>query len=299
MNLNHFLLTAVIGLALCPRVEPRADDLLAEQEAVLEREGTPPAREIEVSPAWGIGPGSAVILRPPSEARSEDLILHFHGAVDAVRRAMMRDDGGETVVLVNMPGLSAAYEQPFRDDPALFHSLLVTAWNHGSEPADSQPPSDWRRITLSSFSAGYGAIREILRSPASQRIDAIVAADSIYAGIDTEGTVRRVRENDMAGFLAFARDAIAGRRVFVIAHSAQPTPYASTTETADYLLAELGLRRAEATIPDHEEFAPVSRCRQDGLLVTGHAGESAAAHLHHLRIIDRHWDDARRLAGRR
>lgn len=296
------VLAAVAGIACGEAAAQVAGGAAAQSETHRPEKDAAAAREIEVSPSWRVGAGSATVLRPairPDEDEGQELIVHFHGAVDAVRRAMERDHGGETVLLVTMPGLSAAYEQPFRDDPALFESLLGAARDRSSASADSHVPSDWERVTLSSFSAGYGAIREILRSPAGGRIDAIVAADSIYAGLDAEGGGRRVSEADMAGFLAFARQAATGSKVFVIAHSAQPTPYASTTETADYLLAKLGLWRGEAAAVTDSEFMPASRCEEGGFLVTGHAGASAAAHLHHLRIIDRHWAAARRLAARR
>ncbi len=302
MTFRLRLMTIVTGIACCQGFALVADEDPTQSGSVPLPGGGPAAREIEVLPSWRVGAGSATVLRPairPDEVESQELIVHFHGAVDAVRRAMERDRGSETVLLVTMPGLSAAYTQPFRDDPALFESLLGAARDRSGTSADSRVPSEWERITLSSFSAGYGAVREILRSPAAGRIDSIVAADSIYAGLDTEDGGRRVSDADMAGFLAFARRAAAGSKVFVIAHSAQPTPYASTTETADYLLAKLGLRRGEAATATDPEFMPVSRSAQGGFLVTGYAGASAAAHLHHLRIIDCHWAAARRLAGRR
>lgn len=259
-------------------------------------ESPPSRREIEVCPTRSVGSGTAVVLRPagpPLPAEPPELIVHFHGAVDAVRRAMERDAGRETVLVVTMPGLSTAYSKPFRDDPTLFSRLLAEAWNdaHGSER-----PAAWQRVTLSCFSAGYGAVREILRSPDSERIDAIVAADSIYAGLEAEEPVRLVSKVDMAEFLAFARQADAGERVFVIAHSSQPTPYASTTETADYLLAALQLSRTAVPPADGEPFPEVNRGGRRRLLITGCAGESAEAHLYHLRILDRHWTAARRLA---
>lgn len=295
------LLAAVAVLAcgpgeVVPAAEPRAGPGTA-----LPLEGVVAAREIEVFPSWSVGAGSAVVLRPAkrrAEDGPRDLIVHFHGAVAAVRGAMERDHGRETVLLINMPGLSGAYERPFRDEPTLFQSLLTAAWDRSPTPSESKRPPGWRRITLSCFSAGYGAVREILRSPDRGGIDAIVAADSIYAGVEAEGPGRRVSAVDMAGFLAFARRAVSGRQVFVIAHSAQPTPYASTTETSDYLLAALGIQRAGVIPATDVEFAPVSRCRKGGLLVTGYAGESAAAHLHHLRVIESHWADARKLASR-
>ena len=280
---KHLALACIVGITLGSLDQSRA-------------ESPPSCRQIEVCPTRSLASGTAVVLRlsqSPLPARPPELIVHFHGAVDTVRRAMERDAGHETVVVVNMPGLSTAYSKPFRDDPTLFSRLLAEAWHDARE---SEEPAAWQRITLSCFSAGYGAVREILRSPDDERIDAIVAADSIYAGLESEDPARLVSGVDMEGFLAFARQADAGERVFVIAHSSQPTPYASTTETADYLVAALRLSRTAVPPADADPFPEVSRCEGLGLLVIGHAGESAAAHLHHLRILDRYWAAARHLA---
>jgi hypothetical protein len=261
---------------------------------------SPNPSEIVVSPAVAIGPGSGVVLRPRrsrSDAGSRELIIHFHGGVDAVRQAMDRGGGDETVLVVSMPGLSAAYAQPFRDEPGLFHRLLALPLDDRGGMTDEVPA--WTRVTLSCFSAGYGAVREILRSPAVERIDAVVAADSIYAGIEGEAANRRPSQTDMAAFLAFAREAADGKRVFVVAHSAQTTPYASTTETASALLSALGLSRTTVAAAADAEFSEVTRSQRGGLLVIGYSGESAAAHLHHLRILEQHWAAAKQLeAGR-
>lgn len=250
---------------------------------------------IDVSPPVAVGKGSLVVLRPAAarEAGSPgDLLIHFHGAVDTIRRAMERGGLEATVVVVNQPGLSAAYATPFRDDPALFARLLAAPARHRGD-AEGGPPPPWRRVTLSCFSAGYGAVREILRDPAAfDRVDAIVAADSIYAGLDDTrpaGGARCVDPRDMAGFRAFAKAAAAGRKVFVVTHSAQPTPYASTTETADDLLAHVGLEREAVEPLAGEEFSQVSRAARGGFEVQGFAGASAPAHLFHLRAIDRWW----------
>jgi len=256
---------------------------------------------IDVSAPRPVGKGSAVVLRPAADGRVHgdgpgDLLIHFHGAIDTIRAAMERAGTAATVVVVNQPGLSAAYSAPFRDDPALFDRLLAEP-ALASDTAESHPPR-WRRVTLSCFSAGYGAVREILKTDDGlRRIDAIVAADSIYAGLDdTAADGRQVDGRDMAGFLAFAEAAAAGRKVFVISHSAQPTPYASTTETADHLLKRLGIERTPVAEQADADFSGVSQARRGGFEVQGFAGASGPAHLFHLRSIDRWWKLADRIA---
>jgi hypothetical protein len=59
-----------------------------------------------------------------------------------------------------------------------------------------------------------------------------------YAG---DPAAHRVDTELMAGFVRFAREAAAGRKAMLLTHSAQvPEGYASTTETADFLIAAVG-----------------------------------------------------------
>lgn len=265
------------------------------------------AHPLDVSPPRPVGKGTAVVLRRPAPAGVEqpgptgDLLIHFHGAVDTICGALEKSGLEATVVVVNQPGLSSAYATPFRDDPGLFRTLLAEpARAAGGAAADDASAPRWRRVTLSCFSAGYGAVREVLRDEAARaRVNAIVAADSIYAGLDETGPaagVRRVDQRDMAGFLAFARAAAAGEKVFLVTHSAQPTPYASTTETSDFLLANLGIEREPTAANADEEFPQTSRAGRGRFEVLGFAGTSGPAHLFHLRAIDRWWSAAARLA---
>ena len=257
---------------------------------------------IDVSPPRPIGKGIAVRLRSESRTTVEDdLLIHFHGAVDTIRQAMERAGTTATVIVVNQPGLSGAYAAPFREDADLFARLLAEPGRFDAVDGDDDPSPRWRRVSLSCFSAGYGAVREILEDPASfDRVDAIVAADSIYAGLDEtppdDGT-RRVDPRDMAGFLAFAEAAAGGKKVFVVTHSAQPTPYASTTETTDYLLGAVGLERSSLVAATDAPFSQVSRAGRGGFAALGFAGASGPAHLFHLRSIDRWWQVADRLAA--
>ncbi|MBM4010038.1 MAG: hypothetical protein FJ286_01470 [Planctomycetes bacterium] len=259
----------------------------------------------DVSPPRRVGAGTAVVLRPRgaaderSIAESGDLLIHFHGAVDTIREALERAGIRATVVVVNQPGLSAAYAAPVREHPALFDSLVSEAALSTPDQPDA-PGRHWRRITLSCFSAGYGAVREILRDPAAvDRIDAVVAADSIYAGIADESAAagsRAVDPRDMDAFVAFAERAARGEKVFVVTHSAQPTSYASTTETADHLLGSVGLRRTAVEPAADAEYPQASRAGRGRFLVLGFAGASGPAHLFHLRSVDRWWAIADQVA---
>ena len=247
------------------------------------------------SPPQPLGKGSVVVLRPPASGEppadeAGDLLIHCPGAAHTIRQALERAGTTATVVVVNQPGLSAAYATPFREDPGLFNRLLAEPCRGTSDDAPGAPPR-WRRVTLSCFSAGYGAVREILKTEDGfARVDAIVAADSIYAGIEepvpgAAVDTRSVAARDMAGFVAFAEAAADGDKVFVVTHSAQPTPYASTTETADTLIAATGGTRVADEVRWGEGLLQASRCTRGGFEVLGFTGAEAKDHLQHLRSL--------------
>src|SRR5207302_384225 len=98
------------------------------------------------------------------------------------------------------------------------------------------------RVVVSSFSAGFGGVRALLKVPEHfARIDGLIMADSIYCGYAGEPKEHRVDPALMDGFRRFAAEAAAGRKAFLLTHSALvPDGYASTAETADFLIHALG-----------------------------------------------------------
>ena len=146
--------------------------------------------------------GTLIIVRQmDGETSPNQFLIHFHGALETTRRALARSEFRGTLIVVNFPGLSSAYSKPFADHPKLLEEII----GHATTTTDNKATTPSPRLILSSFSAGYGAIREILKSPEHfERIDAIVTADSIYAGLDAETPARDVSREDMSEFLRFA-----------------------------------------------------------------------------------------------
>src|SRR5205814_5085774 len=104
-------------------------------------------------------------------------------------------------------------------------------------------------IILTSWSAGYGAVRAILRVPENYaRVDRVLLMDGMHASYagDAPNTGPRqesvIAPEDVNVFVKFARDAIAGRKRMFVTHSEIfPGTYASTTETADSIVSTLVL----------------------------------------------------------
>ena len=168
------------------------------------------------------------------------LSIHFQGGVSAAKRnfAAMNADG--VLIASTLSGLSGAFSKPYQD-PAAFAALLASAERELSERAGH--PVRCAPITITFFSAGYGAVRELLQHPAHfDRIERLISADSIYASVVSE-SARAPEAAQMVDFMRFAQAAARGEKTFVLVHGMYATPYASTSECADLILASVGARR--------------------------------------------------------
>ena len=89
--------------------------------------------------------------------------------------------------------------------------------------------------------------------------------------------------------------AVAGSRAFIISHSAQATPYASTTETADYLLEQLDIERILDSDIQLSAMRQTTSAKGGGFTVLGFEGTTGQQHMAHLHHIDAFW---RQLPGK-
>lgn len=244
------------------------------------------AVQVAMSDRISIANGNVVVCWREGQP-TDSVLVHFHGAIETVKQAYARSRFNGVIAIVNFPGLSSAYANPVAEDSRLLDRILSSAW--GMTHAKQEP--QWKQVTLSSFSAGYGAIREFLKDERNlDRIDTIVTADSIYAGLRESSPTRKVEPEHMAGFLKFARRAADKEKRFVLSHSAQPTTYASTTETAGYLIEALGLKRQPDTAIQRAGMRQATRASRGRFLVLGFEGTTGKDHMQHLHNIDLLWD---------
>lgn len=245
-----------------------------------------PAPGVRIDVDAGLGSPVRVFL--PEAARHAgtlDLLVHFHGAPYVAERAVAEAAGPWMLLVVNLGAGSSRYEAPFRDPDAM--GAVRDAALRELEDALGQRPRIGD-VYLSGFSAGCGAIRGVLSTPEGrERVAGALLLDGIHSGYDPPGTVLhdggRLETRPLQGLLAFARDAVAGRKAMLVTHSEVfPGTYASTTETADWLLERLSLGR-EAVL----EWGPVgmqrlSRAGSGRFLLYGFAGNTAPDHNDHL-----------------
>ena len=225
---------------------------------------------------------------PPSfdAARPFILIVHFHGAPWLVEHHVRERRPQGALIAVQIGAGSRVYADAFSDS-ARFATLLTEASSKLAELAGR--PATWDSIALSSFSAGYGAIRSILSRPEDfKRVGAVILADSLHASYVGDAAAPRatdlpVDETTLEPFLRFAEEAAAGRKRMWVAHSEiYPGTYASTTETGNALLRRLSLPRQPVLKPGPIGMQQLSEAAKGGFHLAGFAGNSAPDHMDHL-----------------
>lgn len=218
-----------------------------------------------------------------------NVVLHLHGASSVIEPAIVETGWPAVLVEFNRKGLSSVYTKPFAERD-LFPRLLDRALAAVKEAKLSDDPRlGW--VVVSSFSAGFGGVRELLKVPEHyDRIGAVVLADSLYAGYRGDPKEHRVDPDLMAGFRRFAADAASGRKSLLVTHSAQvPEGYASTTETADDLIAALSGQSQPPRGVFGRGLTPTRRFERGRVLILGFSGTGPEDHMAHLRGIAGLW----------
>ena len=229
-----------------------------------------------------------------------DLTLHFHGAPSVVEKNFVASGTPGILLTLTLPGLSKVYTDRFAAPDTLDRLLSEvrtvvnvlagqSALEDGATGNTNTHGMSMGRLQISSFSAGFGAVREILKHPKDyDRVDALVMADSIYAGFSGNPTNRTVDPVAMEGFLRFAQDAAAGRKTMLISHSQlKPANYAATFETADFLLKSLSLERATTNADWGGGLHLLSEAGKGGFQLLGFKGETGDDHMAHLRQLSK------------
>jgi len=235
------------------------------------------------TPKRAVAPGTRVISLPGgcrSVSKPYDLLIHYHGAPPVLETAFERSGIDGALVIYNWGIGSGAYEAPYEIPNSYDHTLeSIRLGIKELCPTAAKP----KRVALSGWSAGYGAVQHIIdRAADAARVDAVLLADGMHVGFEPEGN-RRVNALAMAPFTLFADEAVAGHKLFAITHSSIQTPYASTTETAEFLLDAEGLQVDRSELPGPRPgMTLTSRADREGFHMRGFAGDDKSAHCDHL-----------------
>jgi len=241
-------------------------------------------RLMEESPPGRREPLEVGTLFLPAKLKSPAaLFVHFHGGNWIPEVAAARA-GGTAVISVQLGSGSSAYARPF-GDARLFGRLLAEA--------EAKAGMKFAPVGLTAWSAGYGAVREILKVPEYYaRVQRVILIDGLHTGYvgDKPGTgasqESQLDPDGLQVFLQFARDAVARRKQMIVTHSEIfPGTFASTTETTDWLLAQLHLTRTPVVKWGPMGTQQLSEVRAGDFLLVGYAGNSAPDHVDQLHSL--------------
>jgi hypothetical protein len=207
------------------------------------------------------------------------LFLFFHGDPWIAEVAAERN---RVAVISELAGNGSAVYTKLFEDPQRFLKLV--------KEAETKSHRRFAKVILGGWSAGCGALRQILKSPESYaRVNAAICIDGVHTDY-AEGKPGPVEsaltEDNLQVWLHLGRDALAGRKRFMITHSEIfPGTYASTTETADYLLKQLRVPRRAVLKWGPMGMQQLSLASRGKFQLVGFAGDSAPDHVDQLHAL--------------
>jgi hypothetical protein len=217
-----------------------------------------------------------------SKSGQFDVVIHFHGH-EPIRKEFVKTAKGIVLVGIDLGIGSGAYQAPF-SNPAVFTQLLASVEAAVARHA-GRPSAKIRKLGLSSWSAGYGAIEQILRQPAGKKVDAVILLDSLHAGYTDEQS-HALKTDQLVPFVEFAKRAAKKQSFMFLSHSSIiPPGYASTTEVAEYVVGKLGGKPKKAHRQDVLGLDMIDRFDKGSFHMRGYTGDDKPDHCAHIGLM--------------
>jgi hypothetical protein len=221
-----------------------------------------------------------------ADSSGTDLLIFFHGASWCAEQNFYDAHKNGVLVTINM-GM-AEYDKVFRDPDAIRQVLRSVEQKLRDENVTSAP---LRSICLSSFSGGYGAVRQLLnQDDLLTSVSDVVLADSLYAQrVSSEGAIMPA---SIESFSRFARRAARGECNFWFSQLYPPEEKYrnnTTTLTAKYLIEQTGSEKKPASDTTSRGARVLYRADKRGFHVKGYAGMTTQDHFDHFYGISDLW----------
>ena len=224
-----------------------------------------------------------------TQATATQALIFFHGASWVAEQNFY--DSHKNAVLISISLPMDKYGSAMAQPGALDRILAEADSKLTDADITSAPIS---RLCISSFSGGYGAVREILASRVrSQQITDVVLADSLY-GPHVPGNETQLETTATQPFLDFARAAAEGRdnKHFFFSQLFPPEEkYRTNTTTiaAYYLTDTLAIPRKPTVAKSSRGAHILYRADKNGFHVFGYAGMTTQDHFDHYYGISDLW----------
>lgn len=235
---------------------------------------------------WSNAPSIGQMIMPHkggiTKSGAFDVVIHFHGH-EPIRKEFVKTAKGPVLVGIDLGIGSGAYSKVFAS-PAAFTTLLQSI-EAGMAQHTGNKKAHIRKLALSSWSAGYGAIEQILRQPASKKVDSVILLDSLHAGyVDEQAKTLKVEM--IEPFLGFARRAASKRAFMFMSHSSIiPPGYASTAETSAYVVKQLKGKIKKASRHDVLGLDMYERFDKGNFKMRGYTGNDKPDHCAHIGLM--------------
>ncbi|RLB57838.1 MAG: hypothetical protein DRI90_17490 [Deltaproteobacteria bacterium] len=211
-----------------------------------------------------------------------DLIIHFHGHYP-IRKEFVKEAKGPVLVAIDLGVGSGAYSRAFAS-PSTFPTLLKSVEREMARRS-GRKKTYVRKLALSSWSAGYGAIGQILRQTGGKKVDALLLFDSVYGGY-VSGSTTKLKTAELKPFIKFARKAARGGKLMFQSHSSIiPPGYASTGEVSAHMVKQLGGKLRRTRRNDVLGLELYERYDRGGYHVRGYKGNDKPDHCAHLGLM--------------
>jgi hypothetical protein len=235
---------------------------------------------------WSNGPSIGQVLIPHkggvSKTGAFDVVIHFHGH-EPIRKEFVKTAKSIVLVGIDLGIGSGAYQSTF-SSPAVFTGLISSIEASVAKRTGNKS-AHVRKIALSAWSAGYGAIEQILRQPAGKKIDAVILLDSLHAGY-TDDTQKTLKQEQLSPFIAFARRAAAKQAFMFLSHSSIiPPGYGSTTEVAHHVVRELHGKPKQSNRKDVLGLDMIDRFDKGNFHMRGYTGDDKPDHCAHIGLM--------------
>ncbi|MRG91063.1 hypothetical protein [Polyangium spumosum] len=281
-------------------VAPKAERAGAEAAKVTEKKSSAPSKKrrggihpcMTPDPGFGIydrwsnEPSVGQMIAPHkggiTKSGAFDLVVHFHGH-EPIRKEFVKSAKGAVLVGIDLGIGSGAYAQGFAA-PNTFTNLIASV-EAAMAKKTGKKKAHVRKLALSAWSAGYGAIEQILRQPAGKRVDAVVLLDSLHTGYVDERS-KALKTNQIDVFVDFARRAAKKQKFMFMSHSSiVPPGYASTTEVASYVIGALKGKPRKAKRADVLGLDLIRRYDRGHFHVRGYTGDDKPDHCAHIGLM--------------
>lgn len=233
-----------------------------------------------------------VVVYLPEKKKNKpvDLLIHFHGSAGIVAYAAEAYKGNIVTATINLGSGSGVYARAFEND-SVFLQLEENLWRLIAEENGKNPQKG--RLILSGFSAGYGAIRSILKSNVLfEKVTSVILLDGLHSSYIPERTVLAeggaIDTTLLQPFVKFAAAAINKNsdKKFLFTHSEIfPGTFVSTTECAHYLLTTASIKALPVLKQGPLGMQQISQAEKGSFSVLGFAGNSAPDHVDHFHAL--------------